>query len=848
LPAAGIETVAPDFCFMSLINPALLYGLGLVAVPLLLHLLMKAKPKKLLFPALQLIQKRRMQNTRRLRLRHLWLLLLRMLVLGALIAALTRPSLPAAEYSPSRREWLTMAAIGAVLLGAYFGLLTWWKRKRVPNHTLTSRRTSLRGGLGFLAFLLFALLVAWPYQKRIAAEISAPLPDVSDDLPVAAVFLFDTSASMDYRLQGKTRLDIAKEIAIEHLSSLPSRSQVAVGDTSVSADFPFQVDLAGAQGRIESLDTKATAVPLNQRLRTALALQEDDRKRTLEAQGNVAEGAKADQLVREIYIFTDLAASGWQPSAGRFLTQELKRLSWVGVYLIDVGVKSHQNASLTNLQISEQSVAEGETVVVSADVTGKGYDGQLITVEFYVEGEKGRAVKQDQRNVKLKDDSPQHVEFSIKSVAAGTTQGELRLVTGDPLTADNTLRFSVLSRPNARVLVVAEASPLAESDDLEDRLAAGEKSDSAALLTALEFLNFEGDFASPVRLAKADLSSFDVISLVNVADLDPNTWKKLAGWVQSGGGLSVYLGSAQFGNSDGISPDVYNSAAAQSFLPARLQAWRKFLPEPAGFDLRDTQHPVLRKFDIAGATTEVGLIPVRWCWNVKPAKQSNVILRFTDRNALPAMVERAHGDGRTTLVTTGFTAHSDRRDEWSGLAHHWAFVVLTDQIVHYLSGRSQAVVNYEAGSEVLVPLDRNNPLRRYLLRKPGGVQLPGDVPEGESLLRLSDIDETGHFEVVAADPAQKFRSGFSVNLPLGESDFSRLGEADLDLLLGEGRYASAENTESLTRTVNTGRMGMEVFPLILGLVIMIFCLELIVANRFYEADQDPLPETSTAAA
>jgi hypothetical protein len=833
---------------MSLINPALLYGLGLVAVPLLLHLLMKAKPKKLLFPALQLIQKRRMQNTRRIRLRHLWLLLLRMLVLGILIAALTRPSLPAAEYSLNRREWLTMAIIGGVLLGAYFGLLTWWKRQRIPNHTLTSRRTSLRGGLGFLAFLLFALLVAWPYQKRIAAEISAPLPEVSADLPVAAVFLFDTSTSMDYRLQGKTRLDIAKEIAVEHLSSLPSRSQVAVGDTSVSTDFPFQVDLAGAQGRIDSLETKATAVPLNQRLRTALALQEDDRKRTLEAQGNVAEDLQADQLVREIYIFSDLAASGWQPSAGRFLTQELERLSWVSVYLIDVGVESHQNAALTNLQVSEQSVAEGESVVVSADVSSQGYDDQLVTVEFYVEGEKGRAVKQDQRNVKLKDESPQHVEFSIKSVSAGTTQGELRLVTGDPLKADNTLRFSVLSRPSARVLVVAGASPLGESNDLDDRLEAGGNSDASSLLVALRILNFEVDFASPEWLAKTDLSSFDVISLVNVATLEKDDWTKLAGWVRSGGGLSVYLGSAQFGNSTGISPENYNSEVAQSFLPARLEAWRKFLPEPAGFDLRDTLHPVLRKFDIAGAATEVGLIPVRWCWNVKPAKQSNVILKFTDRNALPAMVERAHGDGRTALLTTGFTARFDRRDEWSGLARHWAFFVLTDQMIHYLSGRSQAVVNYAAGSEVLVPLNRNDPLSRYLLRKPGGVQLPGEVPEGSSMLRLSEVDEVGHFQVVAADPAQKFRSGFSVNLPPGESDFSRLGEADLDLLLGEGRYAVAENTESLTRTVNTGRLGMEVFPLILGLVIVIFCLELIVANRFYEADQDPLLETSTAAA
>lgn len=830
---------------MSLINPALIYGLGLVLVPVLLHLLMKAKPKKLLFPALQLIQKRRMQNTRKIRLRHLWLLLLRVLVLGVLIAALTRPSLPAAEYSPSPREWITMAAIGGVLLGAYFALLFWWKRKRVPNHTLSSRRTFLRGGLGFAAFLLFLLLVAWPYQKRIAAEISAPLPEVSTDLPVAAVFLFDTSASMDYRLQGKTRLDIAKEIASEHLTSLPSRSQVAVGDTSSSGDFPFQADRAGAQGRIDSLETKATAVPLNQRLRTALALQEDDRKRTLEAQGNSEAG---DQLVREIYIFTDLAASGWQPAAGRFLKQELERLGWVSVYLIDVGVESHQNVALTNLELSEQSVVEGESVVVSADVESNGYDGDQVTIEFYVEGQQGQPIKQDQRNVNLSATSAKRIEFSVKSVRKGTTQGELRLVTGDPLTADNTMRFSVLSRPGARVLVIANADPIPPTADLEARLESGFDSDAAEQLGVLLPLNFDTDFASAEQLLETDLSTFDVVSLVNVDGIKSDGWKKLADWVQAGGGLCVYVGSAQFAGTNGISAEVYNGKEAQSVLPGKLQAWRKFLPEPAGFDLKDTLHPVLRKFDRAGDATELGLIPVRWCWNVKPAKEANIILRYSDRNALPAILERPVGDGRTILTTTGFTFRSDRRDEWSGLARHFAFIVMNDQIVHYLSGRSQSVVNYQAGAEVLVPLDRSIALRNYLLRKPGGVQLPGEVPNDTSLLRLSEIDSVGHYEVVAADPAQDFRSGFSVNLPVGESDFKRLNEADLALMLGEDRYAIAENTESLTRTVNTGRMGMEVFPLILGLVIVIFCLELICANQFYEADQDSLPELESSSA
>ena len=60
---------------MSLLNPALLAGLGLAAIPILLHLLMRAKPKRLIFPALRLILQRRKQNTRRMQLRHFWLLL-----------------------------------------------------------------------------------------------------------------------------------------------------------------------------------------------------------------------------------------------------------------------------------------------------------------------------------------------------------------------------------------------------------------------------------------------------------------------------------------------------------------------------------------------------------------------------------------------------------------------------------------------------------------------------------------------------------------------------------------------------------------------------------------------------
>ena len=96
---------------MVLTHPFLLFGLILIAVPLILHLLMRAKPKKLLFPALRLIQNRKRTNTRRMRLRHLALLLLRMLVIALLAFALARPAVPAADYAPQAGDWVRLLIV-----------------------------------------------------------------------------------------------------------------------------------------------------------------------------------------------------------------------------------------------------------------------------------------------------------------------------------------------------------------------------------------------------------------------------------------------------------------------------------------------------------------------------------------------------------------------------------------------------------------------------------------------------------------------------------------------------------------------------------------------------------------
>src|SRR5438093_12106914 len=78
---------------MTFVHPFLLGGLLLVGIPVLIHLIMQQKPKRLPFPAFRFLLQRHRTNQRRLRLRHLLLLALRILLIAAICLAIARPKL-----------------------------------------------------------------------------------------------------------------------------------------------------------------------------------------------------------------------------------------------------------------------------------------------------------------------------------------------------------------------------------------------------------------------------------------------------------------------------------------------------------------------------------------------------------------------------------------------------------------------------------------------------------------------------------------------------------------------------------------------------------------------------------
>ncbi len=96
---------------MNFLTPSLLLGAAFVALPVILHLIMRQQPRKLEFPALQFVRAREVANRRRFRVRNWLLLLLRCAAIALLALALARPRLRSASFLPDEAAPVAAALV-----------------------------------------------------------------------------------------------------------------------------------------------------------------------------------------------------------------------------------------------------------------------------------------------------------------------------------------------------------------------------------------------------------------------------------------------------------------------------------------------------------------------------------------------------------------------------------------------------------------------------------------------------------------------------------------------------------------------------------------------------------------
>src|SRR5262245_22592130 len=225
---AIMKLARPGLENMAFVNLSLLLGGTFVAIPVVLHLIMRQKPKQLIFPALRFVHERRLANQRRLQLRHWLLLALRCAAIGLFALALARPSVASGALS----SWIAATLLAG--LGGATGLLAAVALARgLPK--------ALAGGFaGVGAILLAAALFV---AGRALVGRSPVLGD--QEAPVAAAIVVDTSPRMQYRHENKTRLEAAQEMAQWLIRQLPAQSELAIVDSRPGSGA-FAIDRASA--------------------------------------------------------------------------------------------------------------------------------------------------------------------------------------------------------------------------------------------------------------------------------------------------------------------------------------------------------------------------------------------------------------------------------------------------------------------------------------------------------------------------------------------------------------------------------------------------------------------------
>ncbi len=814
---------------MTLINASLLLGLVLAALPVVLHLVMRARPKRIEFPALRLLKSRQPSNARRMQLRHWMLLLLRAALISILVLAIARPSLPAARYGLRWWEWLTLAGIAAAVFLLYRWLSVRDRNSHLASHQLREVRSRRRmwSVIGGMAAILLAVGVPWGI--RVRGELLSPRNDAMENIPVAAVFVFDTSYSMNYRHENSTRLDVAREVAREHLSQLPTGSRAAIAGLSPDEDVVFQADLTGAQSRMDSLQLTSVPEVLNRRVKSAIQSQVEDRERL---QAELGLGSSGDLFAREICILTDMSQSAWVHPDESGLADALKQHDWLQIYVVDTGVTNPANFSFSNLKLSEETSVPGREVLltVTASATAARADS-IAVVETFLLDPTGKDIRIGRQNVTLQNGAAEMQTVIRTPEKTTAAEGFVRLVTSDPLPEDSIRYFTFGVRPKPRLLMISDRPDLAESFYLKNVLQpdSGEKQ-------GLEL--YDCTRISSTQFSQQSLNNYDVVCLINTQRPPTSLWTSLKGFAESGGGVFIVAGTT------GISPGHWSTADSKELLPAvplLTVNYTRQLGEPQRIRIVNEQHSITRPFvQLQDARTELSRALFDRCWAVDVLPSASVLLQFTGPADRPALLERRVGAGRCLLFTSAMDNLLTGGSEWNNfVVENWAFMMLADRVMQYLTGATDQRRNFVAGPPIDIAVPASQRFSQYLLSRPDLRQTRGDLPLNQSSVLITDAADPGHYRVRPADSNSVFESAFAVNLSDEESDLTRIPEDRLAEIFGPNRFALVSNPQELQQAVRVGRLGIELFPVLMGLLILLFCGEHLMANFFYDEHAEP---------
>lgn len=843
---------------MTFLNTTLVLGIAAAAVPIVIHLMSRREPKRVVFPAVRFLAQRYEANRSKLRVRRWWLLALRAAALAALAIALARPVV----HQSLSVTWLTIgliAAFGVALLAMASVALV-----RGPGR-------SVAAGLSAAAALALLLAVLWGGYTAA----SGTRPRVRDTAPVALAIVLDNGPAVAWESGEDDRDERMRDLAAWVVSRAPPTSRIAVIDRS-AVPAAFSLDAAGALSKLESVGPIQVPQPIAARIDAAIRLL-----RTSELEN------------RRVLVISSLEESTWQTApGGGDLASTLRGEPPVSLTVFDLGGFDATNRTLSLPTPADRTPASGTStpVVSSVDLSSiAGGDELSVAVELQLfenvpglpvirDGETRRppARQVDRRSVRVAAGGTGEVSLTVPPLEVGTHHAMVRLIGDDPLPLDDERYFTLRVLPPSPVLLVS--SDEAEAKTFGYAITAPLRPDDPAA-------EFDVQRISYADLPVVQLGEFDAVLL-----LDPPAStladSSLRRYVAEGGGLLVALG-----------PSAGGERLQTALTSTLVRPWRR--PEPGTFlEVVRPQHPVFAPFRELAGDARWSDFPVFRYWELEPTDTDNVLARFAGTGH-PAVSERTEGDGRIVTVATPMPALAEATRGWNELfsgQDAWPAFVMVRQIVEQLTGRDRQPTSVPVGQPHPVPLPpRRSPAQREPTSggrdsgterrsasppprprdsgaaggsQPAGTQPavgtppePGEIgtpddrdaeavgatiryqlfPPGDRAPIPLIVDASDEVVTVTDVPAAgtywlrggRLKAGFSANLDPAATRLSRIDPAALDEWFGPDAYDRIMDRDRINLESGDATASVLLHSPAILLVLIVFLLEQILGNRFY---------------
>jgi len=781
---------------MTFLNATLIFGVAAIAVPIMLHLLSRREPRKVVFPSVRFLTKRFETNRSRLRVRRWWLLALRVAALAALALALSQPTI----HRALSLTWLTIGVVVA------FGVALLVLASLALVRGRSKRTAAALAGAGLLT-----LLAAGGWSLYAAAR--GPAMTIDRTQPAAVAIVLDNGPSSAWTTDDDNRIARMQELAKWMVARLPRSSRVAIIDRSENL-ASFSLDLSSAVARIDQLRPLEVTQPIAARLQAAAAIL-----RTSELPN------------RQVLLVSDLTRVAWQgASIDGALSSMLADDPPIALTVLDLGAATGLNRSLSVPQLADSTPPRGTAVPITATLAVAGIDREISVtaeVELYENDPSLPVVRDsvvlwpaarsvDRSSVKVTAGQPQQILLNVPALDVGTHHGRIRLVGDDAQPLDDVRYFSLQVLPATPVLLVAD-----DEDEAQVIAHAIAPPDLGNEETESEYV--------VERIASEDLPVVRLEDFPIVILLDPPRQTIAAGgwedYVAGGGGLLLALG-----------PAAGQDPLAAGVVPPLVRRWR--IPEPGTFfQVAASSHPITQPL---ATDTPWSDFRVAQYWQTEPGPADQVLIHYAGTNhaAVVSRTQSGAGEtgGRVLTITTPLPALATATGDWNNLfgIDGWPAWLLVRQSVEYLAGRDRAPRMATVGAPLLISIeadkDDNPPPERLQMFPPGqGLPIPLEIPADADQIAIQQVARSGTYWIRGLE----FGEGFSANLPRDALDSERIDLAELDKIFGTGQYALATSREEIEFAEGESSQQVPLFSLAMLLVLAAFVLEQILSNRFY---------------